>query len=102
MALQHSNALTAKLGSPVVHAAPLHATTPAHRSGYLITGGVQSMTIPLTLATIALLGVVALYTLMHIFVNPYAELATGTYGATVFKAVFTIINNSFSYTILII
>ena len=52
MALQHSNAPTAKLGSPVTQAAPPQAMAPAHRSGYLITdlitGGVQSITIPLT------------------------------------------------------
>lgn len=51
MALQHSNAPTAKLGSPVTHAAPPQTRAPAHRSGYLIIGGVQSITIPLTPAT---------------------------------------------------
>lgn len=60
MALQHSNAPTAKLGSPVRHAAPPQAITPAHRSEYLITGGVQSITIPLTPATKALVGLIAL------------------------------------------
>lgn len=91
MALQHSNAPTAKLGSPVIHAAPPQATAAAHNSGYLITGGVQSITIPLTPATKALVGLVALYTLTHVLANPYAEPATGTNGATVFRAVFTII-----------
>ena len=97
IAPQHSNAPTTKLGSPVKHAAPPHATTPAHSNGYLITGGVQSMTTPLTPAINALVGDVALYTLTHVFVNPYAEPTTGTNGATDFRAVFTIINISFSY-----
>ena len=60
MALQHSNAPTAKLGSPVTHAAPPQAIAPAHRSRYLITGGVESIIIPLTPATKALVGLVAL------------------------------------------
>ena len=54
MAVQHSNALTAKLGSPVTHAAPPQAIALVHRSGYLLTGGVQSIRIPLTPATRAL------------------------------------------------
>lgn len=45
MVLQHSNAPTAKLGSPVTHAASPHTLAPAHSSGYFITGGVQSITI---------------------------------------------------------
>jgi len=44
----------------VTHAAPPQARAPAHRSGYLITGGVQSITISLTPATKALVGLVAL------------------------------------------
>ena len=91
MALQHSNAPTAKLGSPVRQAAPPQTIAPAHRSGYLITGGVQSITIPLAPAIRALVGLVALYILTHVLVNPYAEPATGTNGATVFKAAFTTI-----------
>ena len=73
MAVQHSNAPTAKLGSPVTKAQPPQVITPAHKRGYLITGGVQSTTMPLTPAIKALVGVVALYTLMHVFANPNAE-----------------------------
>ena len=60
MALQHLKAPTVKLGSPVTHAAPPQARALAHRSRYLITGGVQSITMPLTPATKALVGLVAL------------------------------------------
>lgn len=60
MALQHSNASIAKLGSPVTHAAPTQAIARAQRSGYLITVGVQSMTISLTPATKALARLIAL------------------------------------------
>jgi len=44
----------------VTHAAPPQAIAPAHRSRYLITGGVESIIIPLTPATKALVGLVAL------------------------------------------
>ena len=60
MAVQHSNTPKAKLGSPVTHAAQPQAIAPAHRSGYLITGGVQSTNTPLTPAITALVGLVAL------------------------------------------
>jgi len=65
MALQHSNAPTAKLGSSVTHPAPPQAIAPAHRSRsrYLIMVGVQSITIPLTPATKALVGLAALFDL---------------------------------------
>jgi len=54
--------------------------------------GVQSITIPLTPATKALVGLVALYTLTHVLSNPYAESAINMNKTTVFKAIFTIIN----------
>lgn len=54
MAVQYSNALTAKFGSPVTKAQPPQAIAPAHTRGYLITGGVKSPTMPLTPATKAL------------------------------------------------
>ena len=60
IALQHSNAPTAKFGSPVKHTAPPQANTPIHRSGYFITGGVQSTTMPFTPATTAADGLEAL------------------------------------------
>jgi len=50
-----------------MHAAPPKATAPAHNSGYLMTGGVQSMITPLTPATIAADGLVALYTCTQVF-----------------------------------
>lgn len=92
IALQHSNAPTAKLGSPVAQAAPEQIKAPAHNKGYFITGGVQSIIIPRTPAITALVGLVELYTLTHVLQNPYAEPATGTNGATVCKASFIIIS----------
>jgi uncharacterized membrane protein YedE/YeeE len=102
MALQHSNAPTAKLGSPVTHAAPPHTIAPAHRSGYLITGGVQSIRIPLTTAIKALVELVALYTVTHVLANPYAEPATGTNGATIFSAVLITISLTFYLLVILI
>jgi hypothetical protein len=60
MAVQQSNAPAAKLASPVTQAAPPQTIAPAHKRGYLITGGVQSTTIPLNPATKALVGLVVL------------------------------------------
>jgi hypothetical protein len=56
----------------VIKEAPPQATVIAHKSGYLITDDVQYMQyiiMPLTPATKALVGIVALYTFIHVLVN---------------------------------
>lgn len=45
---------------PVVKLATQHAANAVHKAGYLMIGGVQSITIPLTAQVIAWLGLVAL------------------------------------------
>ena len=68
--LPHSRVPTKKFGSPVAQPATVHSRAAAHKAGYLIISGVQSMMIPLHLCTTAPAGVLGLDTLTHVFTKP--------------------------------
>jgi hypothetical protein len=76
---------------PVAIEAQALAARAAHRTGYLITGGVQSIIIPLQAFMHASVGDVHFYTSIEVFAKPYPEPITGAF----FRRPFTIIASPF-------
>ena len=58
---------------PIPQATPSHVSASAHKNRYLVTANLQSRMIPLEPAIKALIELVTLETLIHVWANPYTE-----------------------------